>query len=219
MDDFVISNLQESRNEWCTRLVSIMSPLVIEGFRSIFKEAWKMCVENDELNKYLMTYQELLVRIPKWNNDIVSQERKRIIERSGCNYLEDLITCVHIIQLKVLTCIRVGNKQKQIDISIPKLDDFIHKVYINCARKIYQNVYLFENNINSLQQQKNHRELEMMVQECIMIAIRESIPTESIIRAYMDEAVEQEDEVIIEDVQPAPSEATTTETPTSNHQC
>ena len=156
MDDFVISNLQESRNEWCTRLVSIMSPLVIEGFRSIFKESWKMCVENDELNKYLMTYQELLVRVPKWNNDIISQERKRIIERSGCNYLEDLITCVHIIQLKVLTCIRVGNKQKQIDISIPKLDDFIHKVYVNCARKIYQNVYLFENNINSLQQQKNH---------------------------------------------------------------
>ena len=53
----------------------------------------------------------------------------------------------------------------------------------------------------------------MMVQECIMIAIRESIPTESIIRAYMDEAVEQEDEVIIEDVHQAPSEATTTETP------
>ena len=204
MDDFVISNLQESRNEWCTRLVSIMSPLVIEGFRSIFKESWKMCVENDELNKYLMTYQELLVRVPKWNNDIISQERKRIIERSGCNYLEDLITCVHIIQLKVLTCIRVGNKQKQIDISIPKLDDFIHKVYVNCARKIYQNVYLFENNINSLQQQKNHRELELIVQEGIMIAIRESIPTESIIRAYMDEAVEQEDEVIIEDIGQAP---------------
>ena len=204
MDDFVISNLQESRNEWCTRLVSIMSPLVIEGFRSIFNEAWKLCIDSDELNKYLMTFQELLVRIPKWNNEIISQERIRIIERSGCNYLEDLITCVHIIQLKVLTCIRVGNKQKQIDISVPKLDEFIHKVYINCARKIYRNVYLFENNINSLQQQKNNRELEIIIQESIMIAIRESIPTESIIRAYMDEAVEQEDEVIIEDVEPKP---------------
>ena len=221
MDDFVISNLQESRNEWCTRLVSIMSPLVIEGFRSIFNEAWKLCIDSDELNKYLMTFQELLVRIPKWNNDIISQERTRIIERSGCNYLEDLITCVHIIQLKVLTCIRVGNKQKQIDISVPKLDDFIHKVYINCARKIYRNVYLFENNINSLQQQKNNRELEIIVQESIMIAIRESIPTESIIRAYMDEAVEQEDEVIIEDVEPKPevpinSEETTIENMENN---
>jgi len=200
MDDFVISNLHESRNEWCARLVSILSPLVVEGFKSIFNESWKMCIDNDELNKYLMTFQELLKSIPKWNNEIISEERKRIIERSGCNYLEDLITCVHIIQLKVLTCIRVGNKQKQIDISTPKLDDFIHKVYIHCARKIYSNVYLFEKNISPLQIQKNNRELEIIIQECILVAIRDSIPTESIIRAYMDEALEEEEQVFIESI-------------------
>ena len=198
MDDFVLSNLQESKNEWCSRLVSIFSPLVIEGIRSIFNESWKMCVENNEVDKYLMTFQNLLSRIPKWNAIIVEEERKRIIERSGCNYLEDLITCVHIIQLKVLTCIRVGNKQKKIDISIPNLDNFIHKVYINVARKLYMNVYLFEKNINPLQTQKNNRELELIVQESIMTAIRESIPTEAIIRAYMEESIEQEEEVIIE---------------------
>jgi hypothetical protein len=201
MDDFVLSNLNESRNEWCSRLVSIFTPLVVEGFRSIFNESWKLCVENDETNKYLMTFQNLLTRIPKWNNTIIEDERQRIIERSGCNYLEDLITCVHVIQLKVLTCIRVGNKQKKIDISIPKLDSFIHKVYINAARKIYSNVYLFEKNINPLQLQKNNRELELIVQECILIAIRDSIPTESIIRAYMDESIEQEEEIIIENIE------------------
>lgn len=201
MDDFVVSNLQESRNEWCARLVSIFTPLVIEGFRSIFNEAWKMCVDNDEITKYLMTFQNLLVRIPKWNATIIEEERKRIIERSGCNYLEDLITCVHIIQLKVLTSIRVGNKQKKIDISIPKLDNFIHKVYIHSARKIYSNVYLFEKSVTPLQLQKNNRELETLVQECIMITIRDSIPTESIIRAYLDESVEQEEEVIVENIE------------------
>jgi hypothetical protein len=150
-----------------------------------------------------MTFQNLLSRVPKWNNIIVEEERKRIIERSGCGYLEDLITCVHIIQLKVLTCIRVGNKQKKIDISIPKLDIFIHKVYIHVARKVYMNVYLFEKNISPLQIQKNHRELESIVQECILMTIRESIPTEAIIRAYMDESVEQEEEVIIENMEDA----------------
>jgi Family of unknown function (DUF5764) len=201
MDDFVLSNLNESRNEWCSRLVSVFTPLVLEGFRSIFNESWKLCVENDETNKYLMTFQNLLSRIPKWNNTIIQDERARIIERSGCNYLEDLITCVHVIQLKVLTCIRVGNKQKKIDISIPNLDTFIHKVYINTARKIYSNVYLFERNISPLQVQKNNRELETIIQECILIAIRDSIPTESIIRAYMDESIEQEEEIIIENIE------------------
>jgi hypothetical protein len=200
MDDFVISNLHESRNEWCSRLVSVFTPVVIEGVRSIFNESWKMCLDSDEASKYLMTFQNLLSRVPKWNNIIVEEERKRIIERSGCDYLEDLITCVHIIQLKVLTCIRVGNKQKKIDISIPKLDIFIHKVYIHVARKVYMNVYLLERNISPLQVQKNNRELESIVQECILTTIRESVPTEAIIRAYMDEGVEQEEEVIIEDV-------------------
>jgi len=200
MDDFVISNLQESKNEWCSRLVSIFTPLVIEGIKSIFDESWKMCLDNDEPSKYLMPFQNLLSRIPKWNLIIIEEERKRIIERSGCNYLEDLISCVHIIQLKVLTCIRVGNKQKQIDISIPKLDNFIHKVYIHVARKLYLNIYLFEKQISPLQIQKNGRECELIVQECIMTTIRESIPTEDIIRAYMDESVEHEEEITIEQI-------------------
>ena len=221
MDDFVISNLHESRNEWCSRLVSIFSPLVAEGIRSIFNESWKMCIDNNEPDKYLMTFQNLLSRIPKWNSVIVEEERKRIIERSGCNYLEDLITCVHIIQLKVLTCIRVGNKQKKIDISIPNLDHFIHKVYIHVARKVYMNVYLFEKNISPLQLQRNNRELEQVVQECILTAIRESVPTEAIIRAYMEESVEQEEEVIIEKledpiVEPASTESGATESVTEH---
>lgn len=198
MDDFVIPNLHESRNEWCARLVSILTPLIVEGVRSIYNEAWKMCVDNEEVSKYLMTFQNLLGRVPKWNAVIIEDERKRIIERSGCNYLEDLITCVHVIQLKVLTSVRVGTRQKKIDISIPKLDNFLHKVYIQVARKVYMNVYLFERGVGALQVQRNNRELEILVQECIMNVIRESIPTETIIRAYLDESVEQEEEVIIE---------------------
>ena len=187
MDDFVISNLHESRNEWCSRLVSIFSPLVIEGVKSIFNESWKICLDNNEPGKYLMTFQSLLVRIPKWNMVIVEEERKRIVERSGCNYLEDLITCVHIIQLKVLTCIRVGNKQKKIDISIPKLDIFIHKIYIHVARKLYMNVYLFDNQVTQLQCQKNGRELELIVQECIITS--SSCSTDSSIYARIISSV------------------------------
>jgi hypothetical protein len=92
----------------------------------------------------------------------------------------------------------VGNKQKKIDISIPKLDHFIHKVYIHVARKVYMNVYLFESNITPLLVQKNRRELEVIIQDCIMTTIRESIPTEDIIRAYMDESMEEEEEITIE---------------------
>jgi hypothetical protein len=204
MDDFVIPNLHESRNEWCTRLVSIFTPLIIEGIRSIFIESWNICIDTDETNKYLMTFQNLLMRIPKWNNHIIETEALRIIERSKCDYIEDLISCVHIIQLKVLTCIRVGSSQKKIDLAVPKLDTFVHKIYVNVARKVYSNVYLFEKNISPLLQQKNNRELELIIQDCILMTIRDSVPTEAIIRAYMDESVEHDEEVFIEDIAEEP---------------
>ena len=196
MDDFNVSSLHESKNEWGARLLTILTPLIIEGFKSIFDESIKLCNENDEMEKYLMTFQNLITRIPKWNSNIIEQERKRIIERSGCNYLEELVTCVHIIQLKLLTAMRVGQKQKKIDINIPKLDDFIHKSYVNVARKVYKNVYLFEIHSAPLQIQRYNRELEIIVQECILNAVRESIPIEHILKAYMDETVE--DDVIEE---------------------
>jgi hypothetical protein len=92
---------------------------------------------------------------------------------------------------------RVGQKQKKIDINIPKLDDFIHKTYINVARKVYKNVYLFEVNIEPLQVQKNYRETEIIVQECILNTLRESIPVETILKVYMDETIEED---VVEEV-------------------
>ena len=192
MDDFNLNALNESKNEWSARLINILTPLVIDGYKSILEEAVKLCRDNGESDKYLMTFQNFISRVPKWNPDIIEKERTRICEKSGCNYLEDLVVCIHIIQLKILTAIRVGQKQKKIEINIPKLDDFIHKVYINVARKIYKNVYLFELGIQPLQIQKNHRELEILVQECILNTVRESIPVEAILKAYMDETVEED---------------------------
>jgi hypothetical protein len=72
-----------------------------------------------------------------------------------------------------------------------------------CRRRtqtVYSNVYLFEKNIAPLTVQKHMRELEVIIQECILTAIRESIPTEDIIKAYMDEAVEHEEEIVIENI-------------------
>lgn len=206
MDDFNVSSLHESKNEWASRLVTILTPAIIDGYKSIFEEAVKLCRENNEMDKYLMTFQNFITRIPKWNPMIIETEKKRITEKSGCVYLEDLITCVHIIQLKILTAMRVGQKQKKIDIHIPKLDDFIHKCYIQAARKIYKNVYLFEINIPPLQVQKHNRELEIVIQEAILNTLRESIPVEAILKAYMDETTEEDvTEEIKEEILEKPS--------------
>ena len=220
MDDYSLPTLNESRNEWCARLVNILAPMIAEGFRSIFDEAWKLCQQNNETGKYLMTFQNFLSRVPKWNATIIGQETQRIVDRSGCGYLSDLVTCVHIIQLKCLTCMRVGSKQKKVDIDVPQLSDFIHKVYVHCARKLYTNVYLFERDVAPLTTQKNMRETEIIIKECILDSIRESIPLEMILRTYMDETIEDHTEIKIKEEivsqEMVPQDASAQPTPTND---
>lgn len=192
MDDYNMNVLSEAKNEYSCRLLSILTPVVIGGVKSIFSDAEKLCIENDEADKYLMTFQNFLSRVPKWNESIIEDECSRIVSATGCNYLEDLITCVHIAQLKVLTSVRVSQKQKKIDLDIPKLSLFIHQVYSVFARKLYKNVYLFEKIITPLQYQKNMRECEILCKESILEVIRNSIPVEKILRSYIDETVDEE---------------------------
>tara|TARA_B100000085_G_scaffold285647_1_gene322769 strand:+ start:5339 stop:6484 length:1146 start_codon:yes stop_codon:yes gene_type:complete len=190
MDDYNITSLNNSQQEWAIKLLNIITPYITEGIYSIFDEAYKLCLENREKEKYLMTFQNLLSRIPKWNNSIIEAETKRIVEKSKCTYLEDLISCVHISHLKILTSMRVSKTQKKININVPELKDFIHKVYINCGRKLYTVVYLFERNVEPLILQKNKKEIEDHVNNSILNAIRESIPVEEILKAYMDESTD-----------------------------
>lgn len=203
MDDYNIVSLQESNNEWVSRLINMLSPCVIQGIRDMFTESFQLCVENDEQEKYLMTFQNVLSRVPKWNAETLSKEVERIKDMSKCEYLEDLISCVHIVQLKALTCIRVGQKQKTIDLDIPNFDAFVHKVYIHLARKLFSNVYLFESSVTPLTIQKNNREIELITKDCILEAVRESIPVEAILRAYLDKTVEDnvEQEIVHENVE------------------
>ncbi len=212
MDDYTSNVLTDSKNEWSILLINYLTPHVIDGFRSIFNESVQLCEKNDEIEKYLMTFQNLLSRIPKWNNDMVRNEKDRIMKLCNCSYLEDLMTCVHIIQLKILSCVRVGSESKKISIDIPDFGAFLHKVYINVARKLYSNIYLFEIDIASLEIQKRNREFEVIVQACVMNTIRDSIPVETLLRQYIDESTEYE--VKRPDPTPAPTPAPTPVAPT-----
>lgn len=214
MDDYLSNVLSDSKNEWSILFMNYISPHIIDGFRSIFNEAVALCDKNDEMDKYLMTFQNLLTRIRDWNQQIIEKEKERIVSLCKCSYLEELLTCVHIIQLKILSSVRVGSENKKITINIPDFCTFLHQVYINVARKLYTNIYLFEIEIPDLEIQKRNREFEIIVQTCIMNTIRERMPIEELLRQYIDETQEVDVKKVetIVDTKPMEAPANTTNT-------
>ena len=172
MDDFTPSLLSETKNEWSAYLVNMLTPLLIEGIQSIFDESIRVCKEQREESKYLVTFQKFLKCVPHWNATIINKECERIIKQSKCDYIEDLITCVHIAQLKILTAVRVSPNQKKIDIEIPKKNEFIHQIYVNLAREVYTKAFIFTLNVSPTEQQRNRALLERIVQMSILNTIR-----------------------------------------------
>ena len=189
MNDTNVVNLSESQHEWAVRLVRLINPPIYERIMTMFKEADNLCTQNEEQEKYLMTFQNFLSRVPKWNDEIVSTEVSRIIEKSKCTYLEDLLTCVHITHLKILSTVRTSKMQKKVEIDIPKLNKFIHNVYIQVAREMYSNIYLFNKDVQPLVFQQHRNQINKCINESIMNAVRDSIPVDKLLRAYLDETI------------------------------
>ena len=101
--------------------------------------------EKDEPNskRVLVRFQEYLSQIPEWNIDKVQRETNIIVQETNCDYLEELITAVFIAHTKILSAIRVGGKNKKVQIVIPKIEHFLHRALCECSRFLWSSAYLF----------------------------------------------------------------------------
>jgi len=186
----LLSDFRHAQDEFTMQLIDAIAPPILQGVNSIVDEAERLCKEKGEPEMYLKTFQNMLARIPGWNAALISREVDRITEAAQIGYLPDLVTAVHIIHLRILSSVRVGHKPKRIEIDPPDFDHFVHRVYCETARKMWTYAYLFQRDLSDLDHQRNMHECEKIVRECVLTAVRASLPVETILRAYIDEAEE-----------------------------
>ena len=56
MDDLIFLVCRKQRRIFC-KMINILTPLILEGIKSIFESSKKLCIQNNEYDKYLMTFQ------------------------------------------------------------------------------------------------------------------------------------------------------------------
>ena len=102
MDDFLPDTLKNSINEYCQRLITILTPEIFIGFQRILNESYQMCISNNEINKYLMTFQNCIKRIPKYSQTIIENECKRIIEIQNSDLICESRKCEILMKFYIL---------------------------------------------------------------------------------------------------------------------
>ena len=201
MEETSINALVDAKTEYTKQLTGILSPLIYEGFQSIYNEANEI-KENTEDPRYddfsnLKIFQDFLRKIPKWNQDIIDTETERIIQKTNCKWLEKLIGAVFISNAKVLSTIRTQNFDQKMKLEIPNTSRFIHKCYIEAGREFYRNVYLFDDDdISPYDKQKNIRECLSIIKDSIQEAIRRLLPVQEIIKTYLGNVYSNADDDI-----------------------
>ena len=183
MDGADISVYGEAKGEYTRQLCVFLVPCLESYFLNMLDEA-KVLSPNP--SKVLWHFQTLLQSIPDWNQDKVTKETELIQKDCKCDYLEELLTAVFIAHTKVLSAIRLTTKQKKLQITIPKIDHFLHRVLSDSARALWTNAYLFAET-NSIDKQKNLRQVAALLQDSVLQGIRGLLPVKSILREYLQE--------------------------------
>jgi hypothetical protein len=186
-----VSVYAEAKSEYTTQLCQYLVPCIQQYFLDLLEEAKQ---KEADSKRVLVMFQTLLEGISEWNVDKVQRETSHIAAKSRCDYLDELMTAVFIAHTKVLSAIRLTTKQKKLQITIPKLEHFLHRTLTECARLLWSNTYLFSYSAPAIERQKNLRLIENMLNEGVLQGIRGMLPVKSILREYLKEDAEEEEE-------------------------
>jgi len=175
----------QAKIEYTAQLIDMLYSHMFDGVKSIYEES-KLIYSSRSGIPILLVFRELLEKVPIWNSEIIDSECSRIINNSNCDWIDDLITAVFISHTKILTSIGPNQSFEKINITIPRTSTFIHKSYINTARELWKNPYLFNENVPGHEFQKNNKEIENIIRKCIENTIRNLLPIKEILREHLE---------------------------------
>jgi len=185
MEDLNVPIFAQAKLEYTNQLIDVLYPHMYDGVKSIYDES-KVIHTKKTGTPILFLFRELLEKVPIWNSEIIESECSRIMNNSKCDWIEDLITAVFISHTKILTSIGPSNTFNKINVTIPKTTSFIHKAYVNLARELWKNPYLFNENVPGHEYQRNSKEIENIIKQCVEGTVRQLLPIKEILREHLD---------------------------------
>jgi len=184
MDETNINILVDAKKEYTDLLISNLRTSIYEGIKSFYDDSKALCDEDNTPDNVLMSFQKSLENIPKWSQELINREYNNIVQKSDCDWIEDLITAIFVSHTKVLTIIHKGRRNVKINLKIPKPEHFSHLCYIECAREFYKHPYLFSETVSKIDYQRNMRDCEGIISEAIRETIRKNLPVKHILQEY-----------------------------------
>ena len=178
----------EAKQEYTRQLCNVIKPVVYESIFNIYTD---IVAKSTNLDNVLVEFQEGLKEIPKWNADIITEHVDNVL--SSCTFFNDLLSVVFLSNVRILTSVRMNQSgKKKIKIVVPTNEKFIHEIFKNVAKNIYNDPYLYSIKKYNSNVTNNIREVFDLIDTTIEDTIRNLLPFQNIIESYIKHNEEDE---------------------------
>lgn len=176
------NNLLEAKTFFLQYLGDIIKPFSFDFFNNIYKN-----VKTAKQNEILKNFQIKLSEINSYNIDYIQDIYNDFINKSKCDFFQELIQIIFMSYTIVLTSLN-SNKEEKIDLDVPSSSKFLYKVLLEIARRTYEKPHLFKDFDMSAVDILNNRSVFMdLVEGSIERTIRGLLPVKKLILYNLSE--------------------------------
>ena len=190
-----------AKDEYIKQLADVIAPFSINTVNQLYMTAKK----NAGFGKPTKEFQMKLREIPVWNQSMIDAQVTAITNKY--KYFPELVAAAFVSYVKILSSVKIHSHKPHIQLKLPADDVFVHKVFVNVAKTFYLDPALV----------KSPREVRLaIVRNAVETSVRELLPTEDILRAYLGGSVDadgvQTDQIDGEEIDLSPSPEDVVET-------
>lgn len=179
----------EAKQQYTKQLMNIMKPVIYDELFAIYTKAVDDCENTNDL---LVCFQNELKQVPKWNADVIKEATNKLLKT--CSYFNDLITAVFLSNVRILTSVKLGSsKKRKVQLVVPTNETFVHKVYVNVSRTIYNDPFTFSNKRYNGNVLRNMNEVLPLIELSIEDTIRDMLPIQNILESYLGDTMSDSD--------------------------
>ena len=176
----------QAKDEYTKELINLLNDPICTTYLTMYENTRASTKNKREI---IVNFQKSLQEVPLWNQALIDEKVK--IVKQQCEFIADLIAAVFVTNVKILSSIKIKKDKQKIQITMPKCDQFIHKIFIACARTLYNNAYIFSVSYDS---QKRKADMHDLVNKSIEDTIRSLLPFRNILENYLPNATNNESE-------------------------
>lgn len=180
--------LLEQKSTFLTHVKTILTPVLYEGFRTIYEDA-DILNEKRQDASILPIFKVIIKKIPTWSRTLVIGETTRLKNKSNSGeYFDNLIKATFKAYLRIMTgSILISLDKKYLDF-LEKFDvnDYVHNCYIHCGRVFYMSPHLFYKRYRPIDIKQHQLEAIKEIEKCIEKAFISMLPLNSVFISYLE---------------------------------